>query len=209
MTDAPYSALALDQSMTATGWAHWLKGEKSPSGGLFPLPPWGDDEGKFANKWMKWLEDMVWDRQITHLFIEDNSWALSQQKDGHRVGLQHDETTTEKLATFGLMLIGLQVADRANIPGALVEIKLWRNRFWGIERPPKSYTPNARRSWLKERSKQSCIERGWIVENHNVADAHGILDFGLCTIDPLYDSRSGPLFRRAQLRAENEERNAK
>lgn len=207
MSDAPYSVLAIDQSMLATGWAHWLKGEKSPSGGLFSLPSWGDEEGKFLNKWRTWLADMIWDRQVTHLYIEDTSFALlHRDKDGTEWGLKHHEDTTEKLATFGLMCNALQAADKANIEAYLVEPRVWRNRFWGTERPPKSYTPSARRSWLKERSKQSCIERGWIIENHNIADAHGILDFAMCCVDPLYESRSGPLFRRAQLQRDNERR---
>lgn len=196
MSDAPYSALAVDPSMTETGWAHWLKGERAPSGGMFPLPSWGDEEGKFANKWRKWLTDLCWDRQVTVIFIEDNSFALD-----------HHETTTQKLATIGLMLNALQVADQLHIDAQLVTPQQWRGRFWGTERPPKNFTKSARRTWLKEKSIASCNARGWMIDNNNIADAHGILDFGLCCIDPVYDSRSGPLFRRAQLQAENEERN--
>lgn len=206
MSEAPYSILALDPSMTATGWAHWLKGDKAPSGGVFPLPPWGDDEGKYLNQWRRWLTDMIWDRQVTALYFEDNSFALKHGSDDDKRGFQHHETTTQKLATFGLMSNALQAADDAHIDGILVTPQQWRTRFWGVERPPKSLTKSARRTWLKERSIQACVERGWLIDNDNIADAHGILDFAMCCVDPVYESRSGPLFRRQQLRRENEER---
>lgn len=198
MSDAPYSVLALDQSMTATGWAHWLKGEKAPSGDVFSLPSWGDDQGPQLDKFERWLKDMIWNRQVTHI-------AFEEPPDN----FDHHETATQKMATWGLPTLIEKIAYQGGISAdnrLMINISSWRSRFWGTERAPKAFTKSARRTWLKEKSIQACAERGWIIDNHNVADAHGILDFAMCCIDPIYDSRSGPLFRRAQLHRENEER---
>jgi hypothetical protein len=202
MNDA-YSVLALDQSMTATGWAHYLKGDKAPSGGLFPLPSWGDDQGPHIDAFARWLKDMLWDRQVTHLAFEEPVGELD-----------HRETFTDKLAQWGLPTVIELVAFQGGIPAdnrLLVNIATWRTRFWGRPRAPKELTKSARKRWLKERSIEACDERGWMIEprNHNIADAMGVLNEALCCIDPLWASRDGPLFRRNQLKVENEERAAR
>ena len=56
---------------------------------------------------------------------------------------------------------------------------------------------------------EACQARGWMVENDNVADALGIMNFGCCIIDPNYAVRQGPLFRRAEMKIDNEKREAK
>lgn len=202
MSDA-YSVLALDQSMTATGWAHYLKGDKVPSGGLFSLPSWGDDQGPHLDAFCRWLTDLLWDRQVTHVAFEE---PASQ--------LDHREPFAETMAQWGLPTLIELVAFRAGIPAdnrLLVNISTWRNRFWGRPRAPKELTKSVRRSWLKARSLQACDERGWIIEprNHNIADAHGVLNEALCCIDPRWAANATPLFNRAQLRAENEDRAAR
>lgn len=203
MTDAPYSVLALDQSMTSTGFAHYLKGDKAPSGGVFSLPSWQDDQGPHLHKFSVWLSDMIWDRQVTHIAFEEPADKLD-----------HHETFTEKMAQWGLpTLIELVAYDRG-IPAdnrLLVNISTWRTRFWGRPHAPKELTKSARRTWLKQRSIQACDERGWIIESrdHNIADAMGVLNEALCCIDPVWASRDGPLFRRNQLIVENEERAAR
>lgn len=198
-----YSVLALDQSMTATGWAHYLKGDKAPSGGVFPLPSWGDDQGPHLAKFHRWIKDMIWDRQITHIGFEE---PINK--------LDHRETFTDTLAVWALPALIEMTAWEHGISADnrhLVNIKTWRLRFWGRAQAPENMTKSARRDWLKERSLQACDERGWIIQprNHNIADAHGILNEMLCNIDPRWAANATPLFNRAQLQVENEERAAR
>jgi len=44
------------------------------------------------------------------------------------------------------------------------------------------------------------IERGWYVTYHDEAEALGLLDFTLCSIDSLYAGRTDPVFRRVEMR---------
>lgn len=205
MSDAPYSVLTLDQSMTSTAWAHHLKGERVPSGGLLPLPSWGDDQGRHLEKFHLWLKDMLWDRQVTHLSFEE---PIDPSR------LKYGETFDQILAKYGLPAIieltahqgGIAPENRLMIPQTS-----WRENFWGRGTAPKGLTDGARRSWLKAQSIAQCHARGWDCQhdgrdNHNIADAKGILNFTLICIDPRWAANSGPLFRRAQLRAENEDR---
>lgn len=201
MTDAPYSVLALDQSMTATGWAHYLKGDRAPSGGLFSLPSWGEDQGPHLHKFSHWLSDMIWDRQVTHL-------AFEEPIDPSR--LKYGETFEMVLAKYGLpTLIELVAFDRG-IPAdnrLMVNQGQWREQFWGRGNAPKGLTSTARTKWLKAQSLDQCNGRGWEAPNHHVADAMGILNYALICIDPRWAANSVPLFNRAQLKRENEERN--
>lgn len=198
-----YSALFLDQSMTATGWAHKLHGDKAPTGGVFALPSWGEDQGPCLHKFSHWLSDMIWDRQVTHIAFEEPVDMLD-----------HREEISQNMAKWGLpTLIELVAYDRG-IPAdnrLTVNISTWRTRFWGRHMAPKSLTKSARRSWLKQQSIDQCHARGWNCSwngkpDHNVADAMGGLNEMLCCIDPVWASRDGPLFRRNELRVENEER---
>lgn len=197
-----YSVLALDQSMTSTGWAHYLKGDKAPTGGLFSLPSWGEDQGRHLDAFYRWLYNKVWDLHVTHLAFEEP--VLPQ-------GLDYREGFGNLLAKYGLPAVIEMVGNNQGIPPdhrLLVNQSSWRTRFWGKDRPLKGLTKQARTNWLKERSLQACDERGWLVapRKHHIADAMGVLNEALCCIDQRWAANATPLFNRAQLRIENEER---
>lgn len=211
-----YSALGLDQSMTQTAWAHLFQGDLKPEGGLFPMPSWGDDEGKYLNDFRYWLKDLCWERQVTHLFIEDTTFDRGRTIPGVGFVAHHLEDATQKIATVGLLANALQVADELKragqeIEALLVTNKQWANAFWGAEDAPKGLVKHQRQSWRKEQSIKQCHLRGWDCQhegrdNHNLADAKGILNYGLICIDPRWSAASGPLFNRAQMARENEQR---
>lgn len=213
-----YSALGLDQSMCNTAWMHMVQGDAKPEGGMFPLPPWGDNEAKYLNNFRYWLNQLCFDRLITHLFIEDTTGAAQRGKTIKGVGFvqHHHETATEQIASGGLLANALQVADelyRAGQPieAFLVTPKQWQEQFWGSEDAPKGLVGPQRRAWRKDQSIKQCHVRGWSCawegrDNDNIADAGGILNFGLICIDPRFAANSVPLFNRAQLRAEMEDR---
>jgi hypothetical protein len=49
-----WAVLALDQSMTSTGWAFLKKGGK-PEWGVKSFPNWGDNEGQYLWEFFEWL----------------------------------------------------------------------------------------------------------------------------------------------------------
>lgn len=201
-----YSALALDQSMTSTALAHLVEGQKSPTGWMFPMPVWGDDAGRYATDLRLYLLDQCWDLQVTHLFYENVFF-------NH---LDHHETRSQSMASIGLMLVIEMVAEECRRRGQEVEDiyidnQQWTESFWGSSKAPSGYTKAQKRNWRKEQSIKQCHLRGWDCQwegkdNHNVADAKGVLNFGLTCIDPRWAANAVPLFNRAQLHRENEER---
>ena len=194
-----YSVLGIDQSMTSTGWAHYRFGDKLPTWGLHTMPHWGEREGKYGWEWYKWLGGKIMELQVTHLYLENT------------FNPNHDEALTEKLAQYGQILLAdmavTLIAESldAEIDFRLVTVQQWRDEFIG-GKPPPGLVKHQRRKWLKDKSVEACVARGWMVENDNVADALGIMNFGCCIIDPNYAVRQGPLFRRAEMKVDNEAR---
>lgn len=197
-----YSVLGIDQSMTATGWGHYRFGDKLPTWGLHTMPYWGEHEGKYGWEWYKWLDEKLITLQVTHLYLENT------------FNPKHDEALTNKLAQYGQILladmaiVAIMKCREVEIDFRLVTVQQWREEFIG-GKPPPGLVTQQRRKWLKDKSVEACVARGWMVENDNVADALGIMNFGCCIIDPNYAVRQGPLFRRAEMKVDNEKREAK
>lgn len=198
-----YSALALDQSMTSTAWAHLGSGSPLISFGTFPLPYWGDDEGKYLWEWFEWLGLKCAALEVTHLFVENTF-----------VPPGHKEELTEKLAQYGLIANACMVAYLLNRRGHKMDMQMvqtgqWRPPFIGAEQAPAGLVTHQKRAWLKKKVVDACHTRGWMVTNDDEGDACGILTFGVSTIDLNFMVRQGPLFRRAEMAVDNEKRELK
>lgn len=187
-----YSVLGLDASMTQTAWAHYREGESKPTYGLFRLPPWGDDEGMYLWQWFEWLGKLCTELAVTHIFIEDV-----------RFKHKHEETLTQMIASIGLIGQAAIVAHLLTRRGQPVEFfsvwpRDWRAVFLGAMPKPDGINPAVWRKMLKEAAIAQCNLRGWLTDNDNEADACGIMTYGVCTIDPAFQTRQGPLFRAAE-----------
>ncbi len=182
-----YSVLALDQSMKNTGWAHLVKGEL-PTAGAFSLPSWGDEEGLYLVRFEKWLTDMVVGRKVTNLMFENTY-----------VRLPYREPLNVLVAQYGLISVMLMVAFKMSVPALMVGPSTWRKSFLGVTGAPASIQDREERTaWLKRRALREAERRyGMVMDDHNAAEALGILHFGVCSIDPDYAGRTDPIFRRA------------
>mgnify|MGYP000851116008 FL=1 len=187
-----YSVLGLDPSMTCSGWAHYRKGDKAPTWGLIQYPAWGDDEGRYLWDWFERVGRLCSDREVTHIFIEDV-----------RFHHQHSETLTQMIASIGLISMATIVAYKLTQRGQPVELlsvqpQVWRKLFLGALPKPDGMSKHLWRKALKEAAVGQCHKRGWMVEQDDEADACGIMTYGVCTIDPAFQTRQGPLFRAAE-----------
>lgn len=187
-----YSVLALDQSMTSTGWAHYRQDDKMPTWGLHTLPPWGDEEGRYLWEWFEWLGEKARGLAVTHIFLEDT-----------RFHHKHEETLTQMLASIGLIGQACIVAHLLTKRGQPVELlsvqpQQWRKEFLGAMNRPEAMSKTIWRKMLKEAAVAQCLKRGWLVEKDDEADALGILTYGICTIDTTFRFRQGALFRQAE-----------
>lgn len=198
-----YSALALDQSMTSTGWAH-IGSDTPISFGTFSMPYWADSEGQYLYEWWEWLGAKCVDLKVTHIWFETPF-----------VPPDHDEKLTERLAQYGLPALACMTQYVLSAKrGQLVEIfkagvNEWRPPFTGSSRAPEGYTKAQKRAWWKKLVKDQCHLRGWDVQNDNEGDACGILTHGVSTIDVKFMVKQGPFQRRAETAVQNEKRELK
>lgn len=187
-----YSVLGIDQSMTSTGWGHYRQGDKVPTWGLKTLPSWGDDEGKYLWEWFEWLGELCVERRVTHIFIEDT-----------RFSHKHEETLTQMLASIGLIGQAAIVSYKLTQRGQPVEFlsvspRDWRATFLGAMPKPEGIESALWRKMLKEAAVRQCLLRGWTIDKDDEADGLGIMTYGVCTIDPTFRNKQGPLFRKAE-----------
>lgn len=192
-----YSVLALDQSMQKTGWAHYKAGDDRPTWGLHVLPPWGDSEGRYLWEWFEWLGKLCTEKDITHLFIEDTRFAIDP------TSRDHHETLTQMVATIGQIGQAAIVAHLLTRRGHPVEFYSvspleWRRLFLGALKRPDGMSKPLWRKELKDAAVAQCNKRGWLIESNDIADALGIMTFGVCTIDPTFQNLQGRLFREAE-----------
>jgi hypothetical protein len=193
--------LALDQSMTSTGWAHLSQGQDRPTWGKYSLPDWTNCEGEQGYKFWEWLGNKVVDLKVTHLVLEN---AINPRG--------YDSSDTEQIARWGMILLADMVRHVCNakrgmqVDMSTVTSSAWRKVFIGTGAPPKALAKKQRRPWLKDKAIKACHARGWLVESDDCADALGILAYACAAIDPGYAAKQVGLFKRAELEFENEER---
>jgi len=196
-----YSVLAIDQSMTSTGWAHYRQGDAAPTWGVHSMPSWADREGEMLWKWFEWLGEKVEALGVTNLYLEHTFNPMD-----------HHENLTQKIAQYGTIAMADAVrylcsAKRGHpVTFELVTTQQWRPEWIGAVQPPKGLVSHQKRKWLKDRSVEAAATRGWLVESNDAADALGILSYCVGAIDPAWRVKQGPLFRRAEMACEEERR---
>lgn len=180
------TALALDQSPQRTGWAVGQPNNTRPKWGVLKQKTWGDAEGERLVEFHHWLAGTIRENEVTHVFYE--APFLPGHGNFHSIEPQ-------------FFLIGHInfVAAQHGIPVAQVAMQSWRSRFLGTTKAPPGLKGDAARKELKQMALKACAIRGWLVEDDNSAEALGILDFGLSTLDRKHAGKSDILFRRAEL----------
>lgn len=199
-----WSVLALDQSMTATGWAHMAQGQSLPTWGKFTSPNWKGIEGERGVEFYEWIGVKCVDLAVTQIVFEMPFDPPRYRSD-----------FTEQAARWGMPLLVDMVRYLCNAKRGMqiecspVNASQWRASFLGSSSAPKGLVESQRRTWYKERAVAECHSRGWMIDSNDIADALGILDYSCAAIDPAYASTRGALFRRAEAFCENEQRSLK
>lgn len=178
--------LALDISMTRTGWALGGPDWGKPLHGVFETANWPKRQGYNLKNWRKFLDARAASFEITHLVFEHvfvNANAKQFQWNGTEAQL---------------MLLGVAVewAEQRGIAQLKADIDDWRMRFLGLNRKPKDGTAGS--DYWKTMALRRAAELNIYCEHHDEAEAIGILDFALAALDTAYRRRTDPRYRRAQ-----------
>ncbi len=180
-------AMALDQSPTNTGWAIGSPLELKPAYGLFSLPPWGDHEGQRLCSFEDWLTTKIKSSGVTHLFYEAPV----------DVGFKSFDITIKQGAQIGK--IWASAYRCGDIPVAQIAVDSWRSRFLGTTKAPPGLKGDNARQALKQMALKACALRDWLIDDDNIAEALGLLDFSLSTLSQRHAGHRDPIFRRAEL----------
>lgn len=168
---------------------------------MIPLPSWRENEGANAWQFFETLGQMVVDLKVNTLVMEDTF-----------VPGDYPSSLSQQIARFGMIMIGDMVAHVCTtkrdqpVEFSVVSPAQWRKAWLGSARAPKGLVKEQSRKWLKQKSVEAAVARGWLVDNDNLADALGILAYACAAIDPGYAAKQVGLFKRKELEFENEER---
>lgn len=175
--------------MRATGWAIISGDGVRPSWGVLNDDPWGDEEGKHLDQFLNLVYGLIDRYRPNWIYYE-------------RIYLDRSSSEVGQLAKAQVGGLINMVAFQRKIELRIIATNTWRASFNGTARVPKEMQKAEtakRRAWHKQRAIEMCAHRGWLVDDHNAAEALAIAHCGLCQIDPVYRGRNGPITRRGEL----------
>lgn len=186
-----------DQAVRRIGWCYGEPGT-TPTRGLKDLPDFGDNTqrlGRYVRDWAKnFLKGIGAERAyVENIFVRKHGFNMPVFMKQARVLL-----TLEDAAE----LAGLD----ADLGFWVVDISDWRREEYAGSRPTKGQGSESE-AW-KDMALAECLRRNWLVDDHNVAEACLIWDYGCRHADTVYRTRSGVTKRRQQSAADEARRGA-
>jgi hypothetical protein len=175
---------AFDQAPIGIGFAYGEPGGR-PVFGYHVNPDYGDNTARLRKHVREWALNLMRSAGITSVWCEQII-VRTQGLDTNVLDRQYAvrggiETAAEMLRLEDDCYEAL-IAD-------------WRREFYSGARPTRDET------W-KDLALVECARRGWLTDNHNIAEALGIWHFGCICTDRRYRANAGITKRRAQLNRE-------
>jgi hypothetical protein len=186
--------LALDQAPRHTGFCYGESSlELTPTWGVIDFPSYGENDVLLLRDVRKWLNGLVDRVQPKVIYCEQI--VISTQH-------IHLPTTYEQFAVVAA--ITAVCADR-DIDLFQVDIATWRKRGLGRGNRPKDVATGETK-WLKEAALKACLDMGWLVDNHNAAEAALIWDYGCAHADIEYRRKTAARATRVRMAMEERDR---
>lgn len=181
-------AMALDIAKNRTGCAVGSPAWPRPFWCVHEVSgPWERNEGKRLDEWRSFLLGKVDEYGVNYIAVEQFHINLKI----------FDFNGTVPIAQMhGIVL---QLCEERRIKCGEAPIGSWRKRFLGTAAAPKGLVGKSKTEWWKKQAIAACVARNWYVTHHDEAEAIGILDFTLASLDRDYAHRTAPLFRRREL----------
>lgn len=185
--------LGIDQAPRNCGYCYGdTSSEAPPKWGCVEFPSFGENGVLLIREIRKWMMSIIEIAKPQFIYCEQIIIRPAH------INLP---VTYQQFA----VVAGIEAAcDFYNVECFMVDLSVWRKRFLGRGNAPKWAVD--RTDWLKEAAKQSCLERGWLVDNHHAAEAIGIYDFGAAHCDIEYRRKTAARVTRARMGSEEEAR---
>lgn len=185
------TVLALDIAKHRTGWAVGSPDMERPYWGTYELAgDWEKHEGLRLHQWRTFLESKIAAHHVTYVAMER---PFIDMRDFDYNG------TVPIIQMWGIVL---ELAQSLKLRHGAVPIGSWRAHFLGTAKAPAGLAKAQRTTALKDMAVKQALNRGWLCQFHDEAEALGIMDFALACLDPDYEHKTGPQVRRAELKAE-------
>jgi hypothetical protein len=169
--------LGMDQAPSGSGYCHG-DGSGVPSWGYHEFPNYGDNEASLISHIRAWLTNLV-----------KSSGAQAIVTEQILINKRHTNVPVI-LKQCAVVCAVATVAGDLGLDHYQADVSVWRKHFLR--------SAGGSSETLKDLARVRCAERGWLIDNHHVAEACGIWDWGLCELDRVYRHRSGHHRRRAE-----------
>lgn len=180
--------LAFDQAPRNIGWAYGPVGGV-PTRGCRENPDYGENTARLGANVREWALALIKSCGAERIYME--------QIIVRRFGL-HAPTL---FAQFKVASAIETAAEMAGLQDDCFEVDIadWRREFYHGRRPPKD--ADSQSEIWKDMALRECANRGWLIENHNTAEACGIWHYGCLHSDRRFRNTQKVQVRRAELEA--------
>lgn len=179
------------------GWAVGSVDGSAHDWGVKSLAYPKNQEGKA----FKAIRDFMISAHEQYLFERvyyEQTFLPREERDEHGNLKSREGAFADRFVQFGLTAVIMGTCEELGLPHYQVPIHSWRKRFIGTAKALPGLKGHRATKWFKDQAIAACCKRGWLVDDHNAAEALGILDYALCTCDRSYKVRTDSIFRRAE-----------
>lgn len=185
--------LAMDQAPRFIGWAYGSPGEV-PKRGVRANGSYGNNEVLLGIEVYNWALNFIKSVGADRLYLEQ----IIQRQSGF-----HSHTfDTQAMVRSAIQLAAVHAGIAPEDGIFEIMVADWRREFYGGRRPPKNADSQSD-AW-KMMAKVECADRGWLVEDHNAAEACGIWFYSCLHTDRRFRANHKITKRRAELKAMQE-----
>lgn len=177
---------AFDQAPVGIGWAVGEPGS-TPTFGYHDNPRYGDNTARLAVHVFDWATNHIRSTGIESVWVEQ----IIHRSHGYEAQVADQQHAVQCAIYIAAAKLGL--VDECY--EALIAD--WRREFYHGLRPQKS-----RGDTWKDLARVECARRGWLTDNHNVAEALGIWHYACFCRDRRYRNNANIDTRRRQLQKE-------
>lgn len=188
-------ALTFDIGMKMSGWFVNGTDMTRPFWGHYAIPKWSSDPDGHTVGFRNLARTLITTHKPDIIGYEE-PWI-----DQATLDYEFSECQLSLIAQLWVLKHDLKVPRIFKVkPG------VWMKLVTGYKGPPPEIgnKKHNRREWWKAKVMQQMRDRNWLITNQDEADAGGINLYCLTMLDKKFASTQGPLFRRAEMKADRE-----
>lgn len=170
-----------DQAPRAIAFCVGEPGASNPRYGIRENPDFGDNTGLLFVEIKKYWKPQILFWKPRLVFVEQ----VLVRKFGFDVNVFTKQVIVQ--TALEVACAELKAEGLLDVECYVAMIGDWRTAFHAGARPPKNAASQT--DVWKDLARVECARRGWLIEDHNIAEACGIWDYGCEKADKVYRMR--------------------